>query len=168
NALRSSAPPALQQGSNAFPVQSPNGIDDTANGFAQFIGTWSNPSSLDSTSVRFDHAVSDKLRLFFRFSDTGSASTIRGKNGNPTVDTTASYLLRTYTAGASSAFTSNLSNDFRLNYSSNDMRARDVIDDFGGSTAVNLAQLAGLGTRSLVGITLIIGPVWSKNSNGLK
>ena len=36
---------------DAFPVQSPNGIDDTVNGIAQFIGSWSNPASIDSTSV---------------------------------------------------------------------------------------------------------------------
>ncbi len=163
-ALRSSAPAALQQALNAFPVQSPNGIDDTANGVGQFIGTWSNPSSLDSTGVRFDHAVNDKLRLFFRFSDTSSASTIRGKNGAPTVNTTSSYTLRTYTAGASSVVTSRLSNDFRLNYSSNEMRARDVIDAFGGSIPVNLAQLVGLGTGSSVALTLFIGG----NSPGLQ
>src|SRR5437867_2231136 len=68
-ALRSSAAPALQQVLNAWPVQSPNGIDDTANGIAQYIATWSNPSSLNSTSVRFDHVLNDKVRMFFRFSN---------------------------------------------------------------------------------------------------
>ncbi|PYS56451.1 MAG: TonB-dependent receptor, partial [Acidobacteria bacterium] len=48
-ALRASAPAALQRVLNAFPLQSPNGIDDTANGVAQFIGSWSNPSSINST-----------------------------------------------------------------------------------------------------------------------
>ena len=68
-------PPRLQQVLNAFPV--PNG-PDVGNGIAEFIGSWSNPSSLDSTSVRFDHVVNDKLRLFFRFSDTASSSATRG------------------------------------------------------------------------------------------
>src|SRR6266568_151410 len=67
--LRANAPTPLNQVLNAFPVQSPNGIDDTANGVAQFIGTWSNPSSLNSTSVRFDQEVNDRLRFFFRFGD---------------------------------------------------------------------------------------------------
>ena len=77
-ALRVSAPAPLSQVLNAFPVQSPNGIDDTANGIAQYIGSWSNPSSLNSTSVRFDHVANDKLRLFFRFSNTTSDSAARG------------------------------------------------------------------------------------------
>ena len=68
------APVALQPGSECLSRASPNGLDDAANGIAEYIGSWSNPASLNSTSVRFDHVVNDKLRLFFRFSDTGSSS----------------------------------------------------------------------------------------------
>jgi len=156
-ALRSSAPVALQPVLNAFPVQSPNGIDDTANGIAQFIGSWSNPSSLNATSVRFDHVVNDKLRLFFRFSDTASNSATRGNATNfssPTMDTTSAYTLRTYTAGVSSGLSSRLSNEFRLNYSSNGVAGTTVIDSFGGSTPVNLTQLVGLGPGAQPGVAL--------------
>src|SRR6266481_5945756 len=121
----------LQPVLNAFPV--PNGsevlvscnpaTDSTCpssgqkqDGLARYIASWSNPSSLDSTSVRFDHVVSDKLRLFFRFSDTASNSSTRG-GGSFSLNNTYSYTMRTYTAGASSIFTNRLSNDFRLNYS---------------------------------------------------
>ena len=128
------------------------------NGIAQFIGSWSNPASLDSTSVRFDHVVNDKLRLFFRFSDTASSSATRGTGdaSTPTVDTIAAYTLRTYTAGASSVFSSRLSNEFRLNYSSNDVSNPSVIDAFGGSTPVDLAQLSGLGAGSHVSVGLYL------------
>ena len=40
--LRASAATALQPVLNAFPIS--NGPDDTANGIAQFIGSWSNPA----------------------------------------------------------------------------------------------------------------------------
>ena len=159
-ALRASAPAALQPVLNAFPVQSPNGIDDTANGFAQFIGTWSNPSSIDSTSVRFDHVVNDKLSLFFRFSDTTSSSASRGTYATaqtPAMDTTLAYTTRTYTAGANSAFTNRLNNDFRLNYSSNDVSSRIAIDPIGGSTPVNLVNQTGLGAASNSGISFLYG-----------
>jgi hypothetical protein len=153
-ALRASAPSPLKQVLNAFPQQSPNGIDDTTNGIAQFIGTWSNPSSLDSTSVRLDHIVNDKLRLFFRFSDTGSSAAVRGTSPNvPTMVDTQAYTLRTYTGGVSNTFSSRLSNDFRLNYSSNELTDGVVIDAFGGSTPVDLVQLSGLasgGTSQVV------------------
>jgi hypothetical protein len=156
--LRASAPAALQPLLNAFPVQSPNGIDDTANGTAQFIGSWSNPSSLDSTSVRFDHIVNDKLRLFFRFSDTASSSAARGAFGfAPTLNTASTYIMRTYTGGVSSVLSNRISNEFRLNYSSNAVSTRTFIDPLGGSTSADLAQLSGLDPGSLVSVFLRYG-----------
>jgi hypothetical protein len=145
--LRSSAPAVVQQALNAYAV--PNG-PDVGNGIAEFIGSWSNPSSLDSTSVRLDHAVSDKLRLFFRFSDATSDTTSRGTGipNTPTDLTTSSYSLQTYTGGISSILTNRFNNEFRLNYSSNGATGRTVIDAFGGSTPVNLAQLSGLDSAS--------------------
>jgi carboxypeptidase family protein/TonB-dependent receptor-like protein len=151
--LRANTLAPLNQVLNAFPVQSPSGIDNTASGVAQFIGSWSNPSSIDSTSVRFDHAVSDKLRLFFRFSDTNSSSEARGLSQTlmaPTMHRSLAYTLRTYTAGATSALSNRLSNEFRLNYSSNDVTSRVDIDAFGGSTPVSLPQLTGGGAQTTI------------------
>jgi hypothetical protein len=143
-ALRSTAPAALQPVLDAFPV--PNGPDDTSNGIAQFVASWSNPSSLDSTSIRFDHVVNDKLRLFFRFSDTGSNSASRGIGSlTPAVNKISNYTSRTYTAGASNVW-NGLTNDFRLNYSSNGITSSDVTNGFGRGMALNLQQL--LGSRS--------------------
>jgi hypothetical protein len=157
-ALRASAPAALQQALNAFPVQSPNGIDDTTNGIAQFIGTWANPNSLDSTSARFDHVVNDKLRLFFRFSGTSSSSATRGTGDvSPTARQTSAYTLRTYTVGATSMFAAHLGNDFRLNYSSNGVTSDQVITAFGGGVPLNLAQLTGLNAGSNPYILLVYG-----------
>jgi len=154
--LRAIAPSPLNQVLNAFPV--PNGLDDTANGIAQFIGSWSNPSSLDSTSIRLDHIVNGKLRLFFRFSDTGSSSARRGVSPTtPSMDTSSAYTLRTYTVGASSMFTNRLSNEFRVNHSSNEVVSLTSIDAFGGSTPVDLQQVTGLGPLSSTNVFLIYG-----------
>ena len=94
-ALRADAPAGLQQALNAFALPSPGGIDDSVNGIAQFISSWSTPASLNSTSVRFDHVINDKLRLFFRFSDTSSSSTTRGvtRATTPTSEETLAPLL---------------------------------------------------------------------------
>ncbi|MGB7151344.1 MAG: TonB-dependent receptor, partial [Terriglobales bacterium] len=149
---------AIQPALNAFPV--PNG-PDLGNGTAEYIGSWSNPASLNSTSVRFDHVINNKLRLFFRFSDTESSAASRGNSvvgSTPTVDTIAAYAMRTYTAGASSTFSSRLSNEFRLNYSSNDVSNPSVIDSFGGGTPVNLAQLTGLPAGSALAVGLYYSP----------
>jgi hypothetical protein len=144
-ALRASAPSPLNQVLNAFPVA--NGLD-FGNGIAEFVGNWSTPASLNTTSIRFDHVVNEKLRIFFRFADSGSEATSRGSVAyvlTPTGKTSSSYTMRTFTAGTSSIFSSRVSNEFRLNYSSNGTTTDGVIDAFGGSTPVNLTQLAGLG-----------------------
>lgn len=155
--LRASTASPLKEVLNAFPM--PNGLD-YGNGSAQFTGTWSNPGSLNSTSVRLDHLVNDKLRLFFRFSDTGSRSAARGSSAtstSPTTNTTSTYNLHAYTVGASSVFSSRLSNEFRLNYTSNEATAHVVTDPLAGSTPVDLVQVAGLGPRSDPGVYMVLG-----------
>ena len=147
------APGALQQALNAFPV--PNG-PDVGNGISEFIASWTSPASLDSTSVRIDHMVSDKLRLFFRFSDTESSLTSR-VSGAPSGKNISAYVTRTYTAGASSLFTNRVTNDFRLNYSSNETTNSADIDAFGGSTPANLVQLSGLSGGSGAALLILSG-----------
>jgi hypothetical protein len=161
-ALRTSTPAPLNQVLNAFPVQTPGAPDDLPNGVGQFVGTWSNPSSIDSTSVRFDQTIGSKARVFFRFSNTASDTTTRGgppDSGVPiTFKTVSSYSTRTYTAGASGFFTSRLSNDFRLNYSSNYTTGVTANDKFGGGVPVDMAQLSGLGSRSEELVGFLLGP----------
>jgi hypothetical protein len=160
--LRSTSPVAVQQALNAFP--SPNGPEvlvscDPASdpscppsgqkpdGLAEFIAGWSNPASLDSTSVRFDRIASDRLRLFFRFSDTVSNTTTRETyqvNGAPTARDISGYTMRTYTAGVTSVLSPLVSNDFRLNYSSNRASLKTSLDTFGGGVPVDLATLSGI------------------------
>jgi len=153
--LRSAAPAALQSALNAFPL--PNGLDDTANGIAQYIASAFNPASLDSTSMRLDHVVNDKLRLFFRFADTTSSSATRGSGVYaPSSSLSGDFTLRTYTAGATSLFSSRLSNEFRLNYSSNQQTGGTEIEPIGGSTPIDLQQLAEV-PGGAVQILLIYG-----------
>lgn len=116
-------------------------------GFAQFLGSWSNPSSLDSTSVRFDHVVNDKLKLFFRFSNTTSSSATRGGVlFSPSVVSFSETTTRTYTGGATSPFSSRLTNDVRLNYSTNETPFHYAISPIAGSSPANLPQLSGAPT----------------------
>src|SRR5437588_1120028 len=124
------APSVLQPVLNAYPV--PNGSEfykpcDTtsgdpncptsgpltgqeATGLARYIASWANPSSINSTSVRFDHVFKDRLKLFFRFSNTTSDTGNRGHFGfgnfGPSVETMSGSTVRTYTGGATSLFSS--------------------------------------------------------------
>jgi hypothetical protein len=150
------APAELQPLLQAFPL--PN-RPDIGDGWAQFKGSWSNPNSIDSTSVRFDHLVTDKMRLFFRFSDTNSNSASRltylsafGLGAPPTNEAVSGNTTRTYTGGATSILTNRLSNEFRLNYSSNEVPQELTFVPFAGSKPVDLAQLTGLGANSFVSV----------------
>ena len=141
--LRTNTPAPLQQALNAFPIA--NGRD-LGNGIAEYIASWSNPSSLNSTSVRIDHTPNSKLGLFFRFSDTPSKSTSRatGPFATPAIRKASSLTSRTFTAGVNFAPTSHLNNEFRFNYSLNRVLSQETITSFGGSTPVDLTQLTGL------------------------
>jgi hypothetical protein len=176
NALRANTVAPLNQVLNAFPL--PNGPDllvpcdpmsdptcppsgQQPTGAAQYTASWSNPSTINAGSVRLDHVVNDKLRFFFRFSDTDSSVIARQgsvtSSGSPSNTDTSAVTTRTYTGGVNSFFTSRLSNDLRLNYSSN--RATDVlgIDKFGGNTPIDFAQLTGLGPKSITEVEFLLG-----------
>ncbi len=151
--LRQSVPPVLQQVLNAYP-QPTAGTPDLGNGMAEYIGTWSNPSSLDAYSIRLDHTLGNKLSLFFRFADTPSRASTRanssniGNPGTPSVVQSFATKARTYTLGATSLLSPRLSNEFRLNYSSYLAESDNSIDNFGGAQPVNLAQIQQLSSAS--------------------
>ena len=169
--LRSSAPAPLQPVLNAFPIA--NGAD-VGNGLAEFISSWSNPSSLDSTSVRFDHVVNDRFRVFFRFSDTPSEVHARGNGvlATPSMEKTLNYLSRTYTGGVNTVITNHVSNEFRLNYTSNQVVSRTVIGTFGGNTPIDFAGTSGLNSTAQIDALFLYGGyevgINQGNSSGLQ
>lgn len=174
--LRTCSPHPLREVLNAFPQPSaPGPPPDCANpdpgsGLAEFIGAWTNPSSIDATSIRLDHTVRDKVRLFFRFANTSSAATAQqaGIFGVASDLSSTAFTTRTYTFGVTSALSSSVNNEFRLNYSSNTERSSVTPIDFGGATAVNLFQMQGVGSGAEVHVLLFLGgagiPIFNQNS----
>lgn len=140
--VRQSAAPALLPALRAFPA--PNG-PSLGGGVGEFIGSWSNPSSINSPSVRLDQAVGSKTNLFFRFNDTSSYTKVYpGGGGTPPSDlTTTRFTLRTYTFGMSSTITNRIANEFRFNRSSNEAEQVQTPANFAGATPLNLVQAAG-------------------------
>jgi hypothetical protein len=147
---------------DAFSAPNTTANEDLTDGVAQFVGAWSNPASVNSTNVRFDQVISQRAKLFFRFSNTTSDSTNRGLAADflpPSMLSSSPYTTRTYTAGADNLFSSRISNDFRLNYSSNATSNTLVLDSFGGAKPVNLNQLAQLsGPNASVSSIFFLGP----------
>src|SRR5260370_6675298 len=106
---RQIAPINVQPFLNAFPR--PNGRD-LANNFSEFNATFSNPSRLNATSIRVDHAVNGKLTLFATYNHAPSETVIR--SGSRNLDTLISTLFKTQTltGGATLAINPTISNEF--------------------------------------------------------
>ncbi len=139
--LRETAPAAVQPLLNAFPVQT--GADDPkclapgppatgATCLALFTAAYSAPAALDASSIRIDHTLGDKLKLFGRYSDSPSDDVTRN-----TVDLanliSTNFDVKSVTVGATSAFSPRLSNDFRFNYTRNNNGFVETLDSFGGA-----------------------------------
>jgi carboxypeptidase family protein/TonB-dependent receptor-like protein len=164
-ALRESAPAALQPALNAFPLpdcgaRTSNCQNDLGNGLGEFVGTWSNPSSINSYSLRLDHNLTHNETLFFRFSDTGSA--VGARNGGafetPSAYNLSSFRVQTYTAGLTSLLLPELSNSLRFNYTSNILADSTTLTAFGGATPVDLFALQGIqnGTAGVIEFVLFL------------
>jgi hypothetical protein len=129
-ALRQQSPAAIQPILNSFPL--PNGRILT-NGLAEFTASYSDPSSLDATSIRVDHTVNSRLALFMRYNKAPSQNISRRPN-NLSSTQSSSLDTETFTAGVTTSLTSMASNELRLNYSGNGAYTSTTIDSFGGAT----------------------------------
>ena len=130
-AARSAASPAIQPFVNAYPR--PNG-PEKANGVAAFSASFSNPATLNATSLRIDAVPNSKLTLFGRYNNAPSESVSRGGIG-PSLNTLNHFRndTQTLTLGTTHVFTHALSNDLRFNYSRDLADNFFTLDDFGGA-----------------------------------
>ena len=126
---RAEAPAAIAQLLNAFPL--PNGPENPFTMIALFSTSYSNPSSMDSASIRLDHAVRRKLALFGRFSDAKSGGETRVESLTHVISDQVDTL--SVTLGATFAATSVLTNEFRANYTRNESSHFNKLDNFGGA-----------------------------------
>ena len=131
-AMRQTAPLALQPLLNAFPV--PNGPENGTTGMAQFTAAFSNPGTIDATSIRLDHSFNSKFTVFGRYSNSPSQILTRGPGLNSLAapfDTSTN--VRVLTLGTTNLFTTSVTNQFRFNLTWNDGRSRRFLDTFGGA-----------------------------------
>lgn len=131
------APAAILQLLNAFPL--PTG-PDRSNGFAEFAASFSNPTTMNATSLRIDHTLSSKLTFFGRINFSPSETVTRaGDNGLRSLNTLRLVRIdtRTVTAAATWLPTARMTNDFRFNYSRNSNGGFFSQDTFGGAVPVS-------------------------------
>lgn len=146
---RQAAPTSLQPFLNAYPV--PTGPENPANRTAPFSASYSDPSTLNSTSIRIDHVLNDKLTLFGRYnyapSETQRRANILSENDRTISNT--QYL----TLGLTHSISPRLINELRANYTRNKAGQHYELDNFGGATAPDSSALfpaIAPGDRSLL------------------
>lgn len=110
-------------------------------GFAPFAFAYSNPSSMDATSIRIDHGFDRRHSVFGRFNEAPSFTTTfaGGAMGTSTATST-----RTVTVGLISSLSGSVSNEIRANFSRQSGDAVFVPAPYGGAIAVDPALLRGV------------------------
>src|SRR5262249_37424837 len=109
---------------------------ETTNGLAQFSASYSDPSTLDATSVRVDRTFGTSLSLFGRYNYAPSdASSRLGSFGNASANTvgTLQNSLQTLTVGTTWIASRTISNELRVNWSRNVGTNFHTLDSFGGA-----------------------------------
>jgi outer membrane receptor protein involved in Fe transport len=128
-ASRQNAIPDMQPIFAAFPMPNPGAPD--INGVSAFSASYSEPSTLNATSLRVDHRLSDKLLLFGRYDYSPSAFTVR--QNIPTELSANRITTQTATVGATWTISSTSTNDLRFNYSRSTGTTYFATDTFGGA-----------------------------------
>ncbi len=128
---RDSAPTSIKPFFQAYPL--PNGPDE-ANGLARATYEFADPSTLNASSIRIDHHVSQLLNLFVRYAHSSSDREQRGAAPNSlSTVTNADFGLQTFTAGLTYFITPHLLADFRFNWGASSATGEDHLDSFGGA-----------------------------------
>ncbi|HKN83764.1 MAG TPA: carboxypeptidase-like regulatory domain-containing protein, partial [Pyrinomonadaceae bacterium] len=128
-AARQSAAPDIKPFVEAFSL--PNG-PDLGTGLAGFSATYSDPSTLNATSIRIDHTANQKLSFFGRYNYAPSETVTRGGRGLSSVNSRR-MKTQTLTMGTTFFLGQNINNDLRVNFSRNEGKSFDRLDDFGGA-----------------------------------
>ncbi|WP_031496704.1 TonB-dependent receptor [Bryobacter aggregatus] len=138
-AMRANAPVPLRVFLNAFPL--PNG-PETVQGLASFTGVWSNPGSINSSSLRMDHSITDTFKVFGRYSDAPSESITRSTS-NMARSTSQLGSAKTLTLGATNIFSARANNELRFNLTRNGQGLLHTLDNFGGATPLKISAIPG-------------------------
>jgi hypothetical protein len=138
--MRTTAPNELRQFLNAFPISSQ--AEDPTTGLAPYIAAYSNPSSLDATSVRIDHSFSDRIKFFARYSNSPSSTESRSANDLANV-TRYTGTVNSGTTGLTWLISPRFVNDLRFNMTNTRQVSASTIDSFGGATSFSTAGLPG-------------------------
>jgi hypothetical protein len=151
---RQATPAAIKPFLDAFPL--PNG-PATTNGFATLAASYSNPSTLNATSIRIDHTVNSKLSLFGRYNHAPSNTVTRGLGGSLNFLFDTDQETDTATAGATFVISPRLNNEFRANYTRTRGASIFNQDSFGGAIPLPDSALPSLFVPGQSSFVFILG-----------
>lgn len=143
---------------NAFPMPLPNAVD-VGPGLAPFNGSYSNPSSLDTYSIRVDHAITSRLTLFGRYNFSPSSTDVRNPFGALSSTESLDSAVQTFTVGATELLKPGISNEARANYSNQRVGTKFLLDSFGGAVPLPDAALfpSGFSSKNSAFQFLVLG-----------
>jgi hypothetical protein len=131
---RQQAPAAMRPFLNAFPIANGRSL---GSGLSQFNAGYSNPSSLDASGIRVDHAINSKLNLFGRYNYSPSNSEYRAPPISRalllSLTNSLASSMQTGTLGLTALITPGISNEVRANYSNHRIASAFAQDNFGGA-----------------------------------
>ncbi len=140
-------PQAIRAMLNAFPL--PDDRSESSQGTELVNSTvpYSNPSSLNAFSIRLDHSVNDRFKIFARLATNPNKTDSRATT-DLAVNNSSKANVKVLTLGSTNFFTSNFTNELRFNLTANDIDYRTTSDNFHGATPYSLDGLPGLGNSS--------------------
>jgi Carboxypeptidase regulatory-like domain/TonB dependent receptor len=125
---RQQVPDVIKPFLNAYP--SPN-LPVVANGLAQFIASYSNPATLNATSIRIDNSLNQKMNLFGTYKHSPSQTQARANPLNRITSTTLKN--DAVTVGLTWLVSSSMTNDLRFNWSRAGATQTNDLDSLGGA-----------------------------------
>ena len=126
-AARQNVAPPFQPLMAAFPL--PDGPVNSDGLTAPLTVAYSDPTTLNATSLRIDHTINQRLNLFGRYNHAPSTQSLRNWSDE------VNYALNadSATVGATFAAASGMVNDFRANWSRDTGGHTSVLDNFHGA-----------------------------------
>jgi len=139
-AARANATGLLKSILEAYPlpvaVPLANAPDETP-----YVAGYSNPATLNATSLRVDHSLSSRVQIFGRFNYAPSEARERGRYATPSFIAVLPAETETVTAGSTMLLTSAMNNEVRFNWSRARAAQTYVQDTFGGAKLLPLQSL---------------------------
>lgn len=144
---------------NAFPL--PNGGESAADpNTATFVGSFSNPSSLDSTSLRADLQLGSRATLFGRYQYAPSDTRTRAANaGSASSVAITSQNTQSVTSGVTVTLSPRWIGDVRVNFARSSALVENIADTFGGASVPSESTFFPSFTGPSRGLSLLaVGP----------